>query len=381
MRRILVGAMAMVFAASAQAQSGKGPGLVATPQNNTAPANAPQPAQSTVFPLYPPNAMPTFAPAPGTFKEPQSVTISGPPSSKIYYTTDGSYPSGKSQLYSGPVQIKQGTTTIKAFVAKDNPVVPDSEVATATYTVTTPTAAPTFSPPAGDFTSPQTVTINAPSGATVHCTTDGSAPTTSSPVCSGPVQVGTGTTKLQAIAVAPNSTESPVASGTYNVAPPPPQMPETVTISKGKLELKEKIYFDTGKATIKPVSDKILNDTAQALKAHPEIKKVEVQGHTDSTGSKALNQKLSQARAQAVREYLVKQGIDPERLVAKGYGPSVPVAPNKTAKGREANRRTEFVIRDGPGAIPEEAAPPAKKPAAKKKAAPAAKKPAPAKKP
>lgn len=366
MRRILVGAMAMVVAASAQAQSGKGPGLVATPQNNTAPANAPQPAQSTVYPLYPPNAMPTFAPAPGTFQEPQSVTISGPPGSKIYYTTDGSQPSGKSQVYSGPIQAKEGTTTVKAFVAKDNPVVPDSEVATATYTVMAPTAAPTFSPPGGDFTSPQTVTINAPPGSTVYCTTDGSAPTTSSPTCTGPVQIGVGTTKLQAIAMAPNSNASPAASATYTVAPPAPQMPETVTITKGKLELKEKIYFDTGKSTIKPVSDKILNDTAQALKAHPEIKKVEVQGHTDSTGGKALNTKLSQARAEAVREYLVKQGVEAERLTAKGYGPSVPVAPNKTAKGREANRRTEFVIRDGPGAITEEAAPPP----AKKKAAP-----------
>jgi outer membrane protein OmpA-like peptidoglycan-associated protein len=385
MRRILVGAIAMVIATNAQAQqSAPRPGLVATPQNTTAPANTPQPGQSTVYPLYPPNAMPTFSPAPGTFKEPQSVTISAPQWSRIYYTTDGSQPSGKSQRYTGPIQVNEGTTTIKAFAAKDDPVVPDSEVASATYVVMGKTAAPTFSPAEGKYPTPQTVTISGPAGATIYCTTDGSTPTTSSPTCTGPIQVGVGTTKIQAIAQAPNSVESPVASATYEVAP---AEPTTVVIEAGKVQLREKIQFDTGKATIKPVSDKILSDTAQVLKLHPEVKKVEIQGHTDSTGSKALNTKLSQARADAVKAALVAKGLEADRFTTKGYGPTKPIESNKTARGREANRRVEFVIRDGPGAIAEEpAAPPAKKAPVKKggKAAPAKPapaKPAPAKKP
>ena len=112
-----------------------------------------------------------------------------------------------------------------------------------------------------------------------------------------------------------------------------------------KIEITEKVLFDTGKSTLKPESDKLLNEIATIMKDHPEVKKVTVEGHTDNVGGAALNRRLSQARANAVMAALVKLGVEKNRLEAKGFGPSRPIAPNDTAEGRDANRRVEFVIR------------------------------------
>jgi outer membrane protein OmpA-like peptidoglycan-associated protein len=102
------------------------------------------------------------------------------------------------------------------------------------------------------------------------------------------------------------------------------------------------INFDTGKATIRPDSVKTLDDAAVALKSIPEMK-VEVAGHTDNIGSPESNQKLSQDRAQAVMTALVQRGVKTERMTAKGYGQSVPVADNRAEEGRAKNRRVELV--------------------------------------
>ncbi len=117
-----------------------------------------------------------------------------------------------------------------------------------------------------------------------------------------------------------------------------------VAVTKERLELKEKVYFDTGEATIKPVSYSLLDEVAATLKAHDELKRTEIEGHTDSQGEAAFNKQLSQRRAEAVREYLMKKGVDGGRLGATGYGAEKPVAPNDTEQGREANRRVEFKI-------------------------------------
>ena len=102
------------------------------------------------------------------------------------------------------------------------------------------------------------------------------------------------------------------------------------------------VNFDTGKATIRPDSAKTLDDAAAALKTVPAMK-VEVGGHTDNVGTPEANQKLSQERAQAVMAALVQRGIKADRMTAKGYGQTTPIADNRTEEGRGKNRRVELV--------------------------------------
>ncbi|WP_242344892.1 OmpA family protein [Anaeromyxobacter terrae] len=111
-----------------------------------------------------------------------------------------------------------------------------------------------------------------------------------------------------------------------------------------KVELREKVQFDTGKATIKPESNGLLDEIAKVLTEHAEISRVVIEGHSDSTGGAALNKRLSQARADSVVTALVERGVAKERLSAKGFGPSRPIASNDTPEGREANRRVEISI-------------------------------------
>lgn len=118
-----------------------------------------------------------------------------------------------------------------------------------------------------------------------------------------------------------------------------------VNVQTGKIDIKEKVFFDIGKATIQARSNALLDDVAALLVANKGISNVEIQGHTDNTGAADYNRQLSQQRADAVKGYLVSKGVDAGRLEAKGYGPDQPAQPNTTAAGREANRRVEFVIK------------------------------------
>jgi OOP family OmpA-OmpF porin len=102
------------------------------------------------------------------------------------------------------------------------------------------------------------------------------------------------------------------------------------------------INFDVGKATIKPESLGMFNALVKMMKEHPELK-FEVGGHTDSDGDDALNMKLSQDRAAAVREKLISMGIDPGRLTSQGYGETKPISPNTTPEGKANNRRVELL--------------------------------------
>lgn len=103
------------------------------------------------------------------------------------------------------------------------------------------------------------------------------------------------------------------------------------------------VFFDTGKSSIKAESNTELDRLVKLMKDVPSLR-IELSGHTDNTGSASGNQKLSQARANAVVEYLVGKGITKNRLTAKGYGDTKPVASNSTNDGRQLNRRTEFEI-------------------------------------
>jgi outer membrane protein OmpA-like peptidoglycan-associated protein len=116
-----------------------------------------------------------------------------------------------------------------------------------------------------------------------------------------------------------------------------------VKVTDKKIELRQTVYFDTARASIKRVSYPLLNEVAQVLDDNPKIK-VRIEGHTDSRGKDAYNLRLSDDRAASVRRYLAQRGIDESRMVSKGYGERVPIADNRTKTGRGQNRRVEFVI-------------------------------------
>ncbi|MES2644463.1 MAG: OmpA family protein [Myxococcota bacterium] len=116
-----------------------------------------------------------------------------------------------------------------------------------------------------------------------------------------------------------------------------------VVVKKDKLELKEKLYFAYDAATLEAASFPVLDEVVQALEDNKGFR-VQVEGHTDSTGGDAHNQTLSEARAKAVLDYLVSHGIAQERLVSKGFSSSVPIDTNATVSGRENNRRVEFMV-------------------------------------
>jgi len=131
-------------------------------------------------------------------------------------------------------------------------------------------------------------------------------------------------------------------------AAPPPTATfrgEPLFTEERKVLVLKDVNFELGKASLTESSKQTLDEVASSLKSVPEVR-VEVAGHTDSSGSRALNQRLSQARAETVRAYLIDQGVDANRLVARGYGPDRPVADNATASGRAMNRRVELVRLD-----------------------------------
>lgn len=122
---------------------------------------------------------------------------------------------------------------------------------------------------------------------------------------------------------------------------PLPQATESAVVTSAGTWLYKDIKFDSGKWDIKAASVPVLEEIVAALKKSPALK-AEIQGHTDSRGKRAYNLRLSEKRAQAVVDYLVKAGIAAGRLSAKGYGPDRPMATNKTDEGRAQNRRVEL---------------------------------------
>ena len=136
----------------------------------------------------------------------------------------------------------------------------------------------------------------------------------------------------------------PAEKGARDEDPKKNGCPKSVRVVENEIVILEQVQFDTAKATIKSASNALLDEVAQVLVQHPEMTKIEVQGHTDNRGSAALNKKLSQARADSVRKALTQRGVGAERLVTKGYGPDKPIDENGTDEGRQRNRRVQFVI-------------------------------------
>ncbi|WP_421876941.1 OmpA family protein [Marinoscillum sp.] len=114
-------------------------------------------------------------------------------------------------------------------------------------------------------------------------------------------------------------------------------------IEKGTKVVLNNIFFESGRAELKPISYVELNKAVDLLKDNSTMV-IEIGGHTDNVGSDALNLSLSEKRAEAVRKYMILAGIEEERVRSKGYGETVPIADNSTEEGRAKNRRTEFEI-------------------------------------
>ena len=188
-------------------------------------------ASATYTINLPPAAQPTFSLTPGTYTSIQSVTISSTTSgAMIYCTTNGATPTTSSPQCNGAISVSS-TETIQAIAAATG--YSSSPVASAVYTINLPAAAtPTFSVNPGTYTSIQSVTISdTTSGAAIHCTTNGTTPTTSSPVCGGAISVSS-TETIQAIAIASGYSSSLLASATYTINLPPAAKP-TFSLTPG----------------------------------------------------------------------------------------------------------------------------------------------------
>jgi outer membrane protein OmpA-like peptidoglycan-associated protein len=121
----------------------------------------------------------------------------------------------------------------------------------------------------------------------------------------------------------------------------------TIKYDPPKVYTLDNVYFDVGKATLREESYAELNELVDYMKRREDIR-VEIAGHTDNTGSKEDNIKLSQRRAEKVEDYLISKGIDARRIDPKGYGEDQPIASNSTKEGRQKNRRTEVhILEDG----------------------------------
>jgi OOP family OmpA-OmpF porin len=131
--------------------------------------------------------------------------------------------------------------------------------------------------------------------------------------------------------------------------PKPPPQPEPPK----QIYIQDRVEFEVDSAKLLAVSHKVLDTVVDVMKKNPDLKLVEVQGHTDASGRAEKNQTLSQKRAESVLNYMVKTGgIAAGRLRAKGYGQDKPIADNDTPEGKQKNRRVEFHIieRATPGA-------------------------------
>lgn len=122
-----------------------------------------------------------------------------------------------------------------------------------------------------------------------------------------------------------------------------PEERKLVKVEDDQIKLNEKVHFKTAKSDILASSYPLLNEVADVLLSNPGIH-VRIEGHTDSRGKDAYNQKLSEDRAASVVRYLVGRGVDPGRMTSVGYGPFRPIEDNATETGRAANRRVEIHI-------------------------------------
>ena len=203
-------------------------------------------------------------------------------------------------------------------------------VANATVTIT---PAPTFVTPQGG---------SAPVEQTA--TTDASGSFSVSDVLAGQYTVQVGATPQhmattpQATTVEPRRTVNVDITATRRPARP------SAVLRGGVIAISRQIHFQTASAEILPDSTTLVEEIADVIRRNPTLSSVEIQGHTDNTGTPAGNVTLSQSRAESVRDALVRLGIPADKLTARGFGQTRPLRPNLTVVGRAANRRVEFHV-------------------------------------
>jgi OOP family OmpA-OmpF porin len=118
---------------------------------------------------------------------------------------------------------------------------------------------------------------------------------------------------------------------------------KATTTERGTILTLDSVLFETNAAALKSGALQNLYPLVTFLRENPE-RTIMIEGHTDNTGDENYNLELSQQRAESVREFLMQNGIEPNRIMARGYGETAPVAPNDTAAGRQQNRRVELVF-------------------------------------
>lgn len=119
-----------------------------------------------------------------------------------------------------------------------------------------------------------------------------------------------------------------------------------VELTQQEVRIRKEIFFKTNRADISERSSGLIGEIADVLLRNPQVRLVEIQGHTDATGTSEVNLQLSQERAEAVRTALIDAGVEASRLEAKGYGDTRPLVPNLTDRHRARNRRVQFIIRE-----------------------------------
>ncbi|MDH5672209.1 MAG: OmpA family protein [Myxococcales bacterium] len=146
--------------------------------------------------------------------------------------------------------------------------------------------------------------------------------------------------KLASFEVSAGQTATPVVQ----LSPKPKN--SKVRVTKREVRVREKIFFNTNSDELQARSSALLSEIADVLMRNPQLRLIEVQGHTDNRGNPGENLSLSQRRAESVQQWLISAGVAAERLTAKGYGDTRPLIPNLTDANRARNRRVQFMIRE-----------------------------------
>lgn len=147
------------------------------------------------------------------------------------------------------------------------------------------------------------------------------------------------------MAEAPPPVQAPAPEPEPVAPEPPKEEPKpTAEMQDDKISISESVQFETDSAVLLERSKVLLDEVANVINAHPEVRRLVIEGHTDSQANPKHNMKLSQDRTEAVKKYLIEKGVDAKKLKTKAFGETKPIGDNKTEEGRAQNRRVDFRV-------------------------------------